>query len=154
MRQPSSPTFLSWLSDHPMGQASSAICLSLTASSIVTLILVALAASRSGWTRSNRSGKASANICWNFSRMSAEASHYGFMTGRQTPRVALKTGLSGSRVVLADENPPRRRKMVQETMKEIKKAKNSSFWERDLSVLRRGSRPLKFGLKLSSVCSR
>lgn len=55
----------------PMGQACSTICLPLTASRIVISILVALAAFKSGWILSNRSRKASANICWNCSRMSA-----------------------------------------------------------------------------------
>ena len=72
MRQPSSPGFFASLSDHPIGQASSGICWSLTASRIVVLRLVALAASKSGWILSIRSGKASANICWNCSHVSAK----------------------------------------------------------------------------------
>ena len=72
MRQPSSPDFFASLSDHPIGRASSGICWSLTASRIVILILVALAASKSSWILSTRSGKASVNTCWNCSHMSAQ----------------------------------------------------------------------------------
>lgn len=148
MRQPSSPTFFSWLSDHPLGQEFSETCLSLTASRIVTLILVALAASKSGWTLSNRSGKASANTCWNYSRMSAKTSQYEIIAGRQTPRVALKTGLSDTGLRLADDDSPRHQNLDQETMKRTIRPKTSSFWEKGyLSFLMRCSRPRKFCLK-------
>ena len=133
----------------PMGQACSAICLSLTAPRIVISILVALAAFKSGWILSNRSGKASANICWNCSSKSAKTFQYKLAEGRQTPGAVLKTELSDSAFLPSDENPPRSRKIDHGMIYKIIRPKNSSFWRRDLIFLTRGSQPRKFGLKSS-----
>ena len=71
--------------------------------------------------------------------MSAEINQYKLHAGRHTPRVALVGELSVSGV-FADDDAPRRRNMVHETINRTVKPKTSSFWKIDLSILLRGSR--------------